>query len=112
MDSGVKSFENGKASFPLKTVEGFNGYYTYKVSFYDETSENTYSYSLSGTAGRRYYTNSDWETPLKITLNAESYSAGDRVEAGFESAYAADRVLFVTAARGIADIRCADSLSR
>ena len=46
-----------------------------------------------------------------MTLNAESYSAGDRVEAGFESAYAADRVLFVTGARGIADIRCADSLS-
>ena len=111
VDSGVKSFENGKASFPLKTVEGFNGYYTYKVSFYDETSENTYSYSLSGTAGRRYYTYSDYETPLKVTLNAESYSAGDRVEAGFESAYAADLVLFVTGARGIADIRCADRLS-
>lgn len=111
VDSGVRSFVNGKASFPLKTVEGFTGYYTYKVSFYDETSENTYSYSLSGTAGRRYYTNSDWENPLKVTLNAESYSAGDRVEAGFESAYTADRVLFVTAARGIADIRCADSLS-
>jgi len=112
IESGTASFENGKASFPLKTVEGFNGYYTYKISFYDDTSENTFTYGLSGTAGKRYdYSYTEWEDPLKITLNAETYSVADKVEAGLETAYDADKALFVVGGDGVEQIGCSDKIS-
>ncbi|MCR5694031.1 MAG: Ig-like domain-containing protein [Clostridia bacterium] len=110
VESGKKSFVNGIAEFPLTEVKGFNGYYSYQVSFYDDTSKNTFNYSLNGTAGRNYYYDKTSDNDVIIT-NADSYSVNDTVEAEIRTASGAEKALFVIAANGIAGVEYASKVS-
>jgi hypothetical protein len=107
---GKKSFTDGSVSFPLREVKGFDGYYWYKVEFYDDTSENVFHYSLNGTAGRWNYTERNYYDDAEVTLNAASFAVNDKVVAQFKAACGAEKALFVTVANGIADVKYADKV--
>lgn len=101
--SDVKSFVNGVAEFPLLEVSGFEGYYTYEVSFYDDTSNNTYTYTLNGTAGKTGtgYSGSNQSLTAEILFNDETYSVSDTVEAEIWTAPEKRKALFVIRSNGI-----------
>ncbi len=113
-DSGTKQFSNGIVEFPLLEVSGFEGYYYYRVTFRDDTSNQTYTYTLNGTAGETDLSDVLYRTDvrsLNILMNADSYSLNDTVEAKTADPLGKDNVLFVVLANGIKELKYASNIS-
>ncbi len=84
-----KSFQgeikNGVLTLPHYKVEGFQGYYSYEISYSDTKGGHSYtlhSYAVEGQKTAYNYTDyKDYE----LILNNDSYSVGDRVVLTVES---------------------------
>ncbi len=114
VNSGRIPVSNGIAEFPLMEVSGFEGYYIYEITFYDDTSRNTFNYSLNGTAGKNKYSDLKYgrsSLSPTILLNNESYSLNDTVEAEVWDPSGAQNALFAVFGDGIEKIEYASNIS-
>jgi len=89
ISSAVKQFNDGVIR--LETVEvnsDFNGYYLYKVTYYDK--DNKHNYECQIYASRRdqyrdyYYYNTSIEPRYMLNTNIQKYSVGDSVRCWVE----------------------------
>lgn len=116
VNSGRIPVANGIAEFPLIEVSGFEGYYVYEVTFYDDSSKNTYKYTLNGTAGKNKYSDLKYGRSAStlsptILLNNESYSLNDTVEAEVWDPSGAQNALLAVFGDGIEKIEYASNIS-
>ncbi|MBO7376308.1 MAG: hypothetical protein J6V01_04305, partial [Clostridia bacterium] len=110
--SGKADFVNGEAVFDLYEAEGFEGYFRYVFRFSDDSTGCVYEYEADATkrTGKRYSYSDSSDIYEKISLNAGSYSVGDRVRASLTLADPGTKSLFVIAANGIVSFKYAESV--
>ncbi len=111
IESGEKSFVNGEITLPLVAVSGFEGWYYYRITFYDDSTGDIYVFTGNATKGRNNYYRNSQETGLyeQISLNAEAFAVGDRVAASLLMAEPGTKSLFIVSANGIAGYVYAES---
>lgn len=97
VNAGYESVIDGKVSFRL--LDAGNGVsYVYKLSVYDETSGNYYTYSLNGTKGRARIPSDE---TAGVILNADGYVCGEKVVAEFVYGGEKTRAFYAVSGRGI-----------
>ncbi len=101
IESGNYTFKDGKISLPMYEVKGFTGGYYYELSFYDDTSENTYETTVSATLNAGQSINNGNYRKSEIVLNKDYYVVGDKIEAQYLVDGTAAKSLFILSADGI-----------
>ncbi len=107
--TGKLSFVGGRIELPTYDTGNTSSYYTYKIQFFDASSQHTYTRTVD--ASPRSYYSSNGSDYRVLHLNAERYSCGDTVEATYLSGGSPERALFVVTGYGIEQVSCGTGVS-